>query len=109
MESGGRLTGTIHESMNHNGRAATQENAIIEGLHHESAISFIKTYDGSGVQSHSVVYSGNVNATRDEIEGMWTIAVERRNLTGRFLMIRKRGEKQRKKSVLHARQDVPAF
>jgi len=109
IESSGRLMGTIHESMNHSGSSATDENAVIEGIHDAGAISFIKTYDGSGARSHSVAYSGNVNASRDEIEGTWTIAAKRRNLIGRFLMIRKRGEKQEHKSVLHAGHDMPAF
>jgi hypothetical protein len=109
IDSGGRLTGTAYETMNHYRRAATNENATIEGSHNAGTVSFIKTYDGSGKQSHSVSYSGHANATQDEIEGTWKIGGIFRSVTGRFLMVRKRSESHVYSEELqahHAREET---
>jgi hypothetical protein len=92
IESGGRLSGTIHEEMNHFRGGATQENATVEGSHSAGAVSFNKTYDGSGKKTHSVSYSGHFDAIQDEIEGTWKIGGSSRSFTGRFLMTRRRSE-----------------
>lgn len=92
IDSGGRLSGTIHETMNHYGGASTQENAIVDGAYANTEVTFLKTYDGSGVASHSVAYRGVLNTDRDEIEGDWSVYGPHGVFSGRFLMIRRRGQ-----------------
>ncbi len=90
IDSGGALSGTIHEMMNHRDRPATEANAWVEGWVEGSQVHFIKAYDGTGGHVHSLAYDGTLNGERDEIEGRWTVV--KNGFSGRFLMIRKRGQ-----------------
>ncbi len=104
IDNGGRLSGTIHEAMNHYRGPATQENAIVDGAYADSHVTFLKTYDGSGAASHSVAYRGELSADRDEIEGDWSVYGQNGVFSGRFLMIRKRG--QDAAATLEAFEDI---
>ncbi len=89
FDGGGRLSGTIHETM----RLGTHEIpacAFLEGAVAGNAVTFLKTYDGTGGQSHSVSYDGTLSADGGEIEGSWRIHADFGVMTGRFLMIRAR-------------------
>lgn len=90
IDSGGNLSGTIHEAMNHRNRPATEANASLDGWIEGSQVSFIKTYDGTSGHNHSLAYQGVLSGDRDEIEGTWTVT--KNGFSGRFLMIRKRGQ-----------------
>ncbi len=78
--------------MNLPGGTTSEANAHIAGSQHDSTVSFVKSYDGAGGHSHDVHYTGTVSATRDEIEGQWLIRQGWHRFTGRFLMIRPRGQ-----------------
>jgi len=87
FDSGGALSGTIHETM----KLGTHDigaSAFLEGRAEGSAVIFLKTYDGTGGQSHSVSYDGTLGADGNEIEGSWRIHADFGVMTGRFLMIR---------------------
>lgn len=85
---GGRFSGTTHEApIGRNGAPLTLF-AIIDGELAGHQVNFKKTYDGSGGWSHSVMYSGDLSADRNEIEGEWTFPSQ---WSGRFLMIRGTG------------------
>jgi hypothetical protein len=92
MSGPGWISGTSHEAANEIEGQALTLFAAIEGSFTGSAITFIKTYDGSGGWSHSVPYSGHVSPDGLEIEGTWEIKeAGYMTTTGRFLMIRSPG------------------
>jgi hypothetical protein len=62
--------------------------ATVSGTRHGAKVDFRKTYE-SATRTHSVVYTGVVNADGTEIEGSWSIPG---NWSGRFLMLRETGE-----------------
>ncbi len=92
IDNSGRLSGTIHETMNHYRTTATEAFALVDGAHCAGHVTFLKTYDGTGGQTHSVSYAGDLSGDRDEIEGGWRIDSAYGVMTGQFLMIRKRGQ-----------------
>jgi hypothetical protein len=92
IDNGGRLSGTIHEVMNHYRSAPSEAFALVDGAHCGGHVTFLKTYDGTGGQTHSVSYAGDLNGEQDEIEGGWRIDSRYGVMTGQFLMIRKRGQ-----------------
>jgi len=85
FQSGAGLSGTIHETMRRRHARDVAASAFVEGSVDGLRVSFSKTYDGSGGQTHMVVYDGRFSG--DEIEGSWTIPSVAGN-SGRFLMIR---------------------
>lgn len=91
LDSGGLLSGTIHEDMQQYRQGAIKANAMIQGKCVGTDVNFLKVYDGTGGQSHSVFYTGVLNAETDEIDGNWHIQHWQGIFSGRFLMIRKRG------------------
>lgn len=88
LDSGGHITGTIHEVLQ-GWRGARETNASLTGTTFGDAVTFVKTYDGTNGVKHTVHYDGHLNRERDEIEGRWSI---KGDWSGRFLMIRKRGQ-----------------
>ena len=94
IDNGGRLSGTVHETMNHYRSAATEVSAMVDGAHCGGHVTFLKTYDGTGGQTHSVSYAGVLSSDGEEVEGEWRIDSRYGTMTGHFLMIRKRGQDQ---------------
>ncbi len=94
IDNGNRLSGTIHEVMNHAQGTPTEVFALIDGAHRGGYVTFLKTYDGTGGRTHSVSYAGDLSGDQDEIEGEWRVDGRYGVSTGRFLMIRKRGQDQ---------------
>ena len=94
IDNGGRLSGTIHEIMNHHRSAPTEPSAMVDGAHCGGHVTFLKTYDGTSGPTHGVSYAGELSGERDEIEGAWRIDSPHGAMTGQFLMIRKRGQDQ---------------
>lgn len=88
LDTGGSLSGTIHETMNYGDGVGVDANAHIDGRSDYGAVDFVKTYDGTGGVVHSVVYTGTVTSDFEEIEGEWQIATSWEVYAGRFLMIR---------------------
>jgi hypothetical protein len=83
------LSGTSHEAVNEIVGQDLTLFATIQGKQNGSAISFVKTYDGSGGWSHGVPYAGTLSPDGTEIEGRWEIKqTGYLTTTGRFLMIR---------------------
>ena len=103
IDSGGFLTGTIHETMNLPHGKAVDTNANVEGSHRDGAVNFIKTYDGTGGHLHSVAYSGVLSDDCNEIEGDWVIQSPRRVFRGRFLMVRNRQPSETAKTKVFER------
>lgn len=93
LDNGGHLSGSVHETMNHYRDTPTEERADITGVREASSVSFLKTYNGHGTQSHTVFYEGALADGQDEIEGRWTVNGRYGAFSGRFLMIRKRASK----------------
>jgi hypothetical protein len=88
IDAGSFISGSIHESEVGETGAPLTLFAAVEGTKAGAAVSFTKTYDGSGGWDHAVAYEGALNADRSEIEGTWSIGMK---AVGRFLMIRSRG------------------
>ena len=99
FDSGGHLSGVVHEVMNYPRGVKLKGNAAIIGRRHESSVDFEKIYDGTGGMSHVIIYSGTLSADRSEIEGLWEISSPP-PLTGRFLMIRNRGIRSAEKKQI---------
>jgi len=92
IDSGAYLSGTIHETMNTYDGQSVPANASLNGQHDGNAVTFVKAYDGTGNQRHSVSYTGVLSADRLEIEGEWHISSIYGIYRGRFIMIRNRGQ-----------------
>jgi hypothetical protein len=88
IDAGSFVSGTTHESEVGETGAPLTLFATVEGAKAGSAVTFTKSYDGSGGWVHDVAYDGRLNGDATEIEGEWRIGAE---ASGRFLMIRSRG------------------
>src|SRR6185312_9997699 len=88
---GGRLSGTVHETMNRYRAAPSEASAIVDGAHYRGNVTFLKTYDGTAGVTHSVSYAGVLSGDGEEVEGDWRIDSRYGATNGHFLMIRKRG------------------
>jgi hypothetical protein len=93
LETSGYLSGTIHEVMRFPEGGEAPANASLQGRNTDARVTFIKSYDGQGGQTHDVDYEGQLNSTFDEIEGKWTLFDEYGAFSGPFLMIRNRGNR----------------
>jgi hypothetical protein len=85
IEAGQSLSGSVHEQCLMHGSPNQTLFATLLGARRDSAVSFVKTYDGSNPAYTTVVYDGTLNEEATEIEGRWTVP---RNWSGKFLMIR---------------------
>ncbi|MBC6982129.1 hypothetical protein [Caulobacter sp. 17J80-11] len=88
FETGGHVGGTTHEPDWTGATADRLLYATVEGARQGADVRFVKTYDGSGGQTHTVRYTGVLSACGAEIEGAWSIPGA---CSGRFLMIRPAG------------------
>jgi len=69
-DEGGAIRGVITEPDTRGG--ADIRRAFVSGQREESALSFVKQYDGA-VFAHAVRYVGSVNADATEIDGTWMV------------------------------------
>lgn len=90
IDSGSRLSGTIHEGMNDADGAFYQTNAHVVGRSNGGKVRFVKTYDGTAGLSHDVEYEGTVGENNDEISGEWSVETSCGMRRGPFMMIRAR-------------------
>lgn len=67
---------------------AKRLHARLSGLRRDGYVVLTKTYDGTGGVTHSVAYTGQINAAGDRIEGIWRAP----GWSGRFAMTRPRVE-----------------
>jgi hypothetical protein len=110
IEAGHSLSGSVHEPCLLLGSPSETLFATLVGTRHDSAVNFVKTYDGSNPNYRSVVYDGAVNGDATEIEGRWRIPG---GWSGKFLMTRSGNQPEaaieREKATAPADRDlVPA-
>jgi hypothetical protein len=82
-ETGGTVTGTITEPDEESGSI---RRATLTGQRDGASLRFTKQYDGSGGWTHSVRYSGMVDADGTLVMGSWIVF----GLTGAFDMTREK-------------------
>ena len=82
IEAAGLLSGSVHEQCIMKGDTVLFS---VSGGRQNSAVSFVKTYQGTDRRYGTIRYDGSVNGDATEIEGRWTIPGD---WSGRFLMIR---------------------
>jgi hypothetical protein len=90
IENGKSLSGATNEPCVGIICPSSTLNATLIGTRHDSAVSFVKTYDA--VDDHfqdPVTYEGTLSEDATEIEGRWII---RSAWSGKFLMIRSTGK-----------------
>ncbi len=61
LDSGGHLSGTVHETMKHSNGTSSDQNADVVGKRDAANVTFMKTYDGNNGLSHNVFYVGALN------------------------------------------------
>lgn len=81
-EIGATISGSITEPDG----AAGIRRAIVQGTRDGTTIRFVKRYDGSGGWTHSVRYTGTVDAEGTAIDGIWQVDW----LHGSFVMEREK-------------------
>ena len=92
IDAAGSLGGTTHERCSDGEAPGGYLYATLSGRHAGSAVTFIKTYDGTGGWSHSVDYEGTINEDGTAISGRWRLQDEWGAGTGPFLMMRASGK-----------------
>ena len=83
-EAGGRVAGRITEPNTFGHSSAKNLYANVKGDIRQDVLRFTKTYDGTGGQSHSVVYEGHIVDGGRAVVGYWRL----QNTVGGFTMRR---------------------
>ena len=83
-QSGDALGGSTVETNNFGATGLPFLLATLSGNVRGNAVSFTKTYDGTGGVAHSVAYSGTITSGGRRVVGTWTAG----GLTGRFELAR---------------------
>ena len=86
-DSGGIITGVIHQPGEVFEPPGTQQHAVIEGSREGSMVRWVKMYDD--LSRATPRYRGTIQSGGDEIEGEWHIPGD---WSGTFMMMRKRKE-----------------
>jgi len=89
IETATTLSGTTHEPCTIGGSPNEILYATLVGRRWDSAVAFVKTYDGANPRYNAVAYEGTLSPDGTEIEGRWIVP---RDWSGRFLMIRSTGQ-----------------
>lgn len=100
IESRHSFSGTTHEPWTDDGNPNGMAYATLLGGRQDSAVAFIKTYDGANPHGRAVTYEGTLSRDGAEIEGRWIIPGE---WSGRFLMIRSTGQQETLSRKIFAR------
>ena len=92
IETASSVSGTTHERCT---IGPTSQNEILYatllGRRQDSAVAFVKSYDGANPHYGTVAYEGKLSADGTEIEGRWTVLG---SWSGKFLMIRSAGKSE---------------
>jgi hypothetical protein len=88
VEAALRVSGTTEEPCSIGSARGLTLHATILGERRASAVSFVKTYDGTGGWDHAIAYDGMLSSDGTEIDGRWRIGG---GWSGAFLMIRSTG------------------
>jgi hypothetical protein len=91
IEASGALSGTTHEPCDMGGSPNDTLYATLLGRRRDSAVAFVKRYDGANPFYRTVAYEGTLSADGTEIEGRWVVPG---NWSGKFLMIRSAGRQE---------------
>ncbi|KAF0175398.1 MAG: hypothetical protein IV086_06885 [Hyphomonadaceae bacterium] len=70
---GGSITGSIDEPNTFAVEDVPRLFSNVVGARTGSRVEFIKTLDGTGGETHSILYEGDISADFDRIEGSWSI------------------------------------
>jgi hypothetical protein len=89
IESASAVSGTTHEPCAFGGSPNEVLYATLLGSRQDSAVAFVKTYDGANPHYGTVTYEGTLSRDGTEIEGRWIVPG---NWSGKFLMIRSAGK-----------------
>jgi hypothetical protein len=98
---GDHFSGLTHEAQVGRSGAPLALHASVEGTVDGNQVNFKKSYDGSGGWTHSLMYFGQLNGERTEIEGQWVFPT---GWNGRFLMLR--GERVSEAAIRRAFEKV---
>ncbi|HWD67087.1 MAG TPA: hypothetical protein VG227_03915 [Caulobacteraceae bacterium] len=85
IDTGGTLSGSVHEIVQGGPFNGHELNAMIVGVRSGGSVRFTKTYEASSTRFMPVVYDGSLNAGATEIDGNWKI---KGGMSGPFLMMR---------------------
>ena len=83
-DSNGQISGRTTEPNTFGDSSAAQLFANVSGSRSGNSIQFVKTYDGTGGQTHSVNYAGTINSSGTRITGSWSL----RGASGGFVISR---------------------
>ncbi|MBP2161890.1 MULTISPECIES: hypothetical protein [Asticcacaulis] len=89
VQTGRRFFGSITEEVDDDLAMVPLQAAFVDGAVHDTAVSFVKTYDGGGGWAHSVTYDGRLSSEGDEIHGEWRIIEDGQVFAGTFIMLRR--------------------
>jgi len=85
VQSGASFSGTTHEPCAIKRIPGGFLYATLRGQRAGLAVTFVKTYDGTGGWTHAVKYEGMLRDDGTEIEGRWCVPG---SWSGKFLMVR---------------------
>jgi hypothetical protein len=94
IDAAGSLGGTTHERCGAGEAPGGYLYATLSGRRAGSAVTLVKTYDGTGGWEHSVSYDGTINEDGTEITGQWRVHDEWAASSGPFLMMRASGKEE---------------
>jgi len=89
IETASAVSGTTHEPCTIGGGPNDILYATLLGSRQDSAVAFVKSYDGANPHYGTVAYEGTLSPDGTEIEGRWIVAG---NWSGKFLMVRSAGK-----------------
>jgi hypothetical protein len=91
IEAGSTVSGSTHETCDMGGLPNETLYATLLGRRQDTAVVFLKTYDGGNPHYGRVSYEGTLSADGTEIEGRWIVPG---SWSGKFLMIRSTGREE---------------
>lgn len=80
QQNGGKVSGRISEPATFGDGSSPNLYANLSGVVTGTSISFVKTYDGTGGQTHSVQYDGGISLDGLSVTGNWRVG----NVAGTF-------------------------
>jgi hypothetical protein len=89
IETASAVSGTTHERCAIGASPDEILYANLLGRRQDSAVAFVKTYEGGNPHYGTVAYEGTLSVDGTEIEGRWTVPG---SWSGKFLMIRSAGK-----------------